>query len=1127
VRSTLRAVPATVPDPFLNHAANPYSRETRHMPRSVELPPDIEAGPDGVKPAGWWHETDDGETLVCDLCPRACGIKPGKRGFCFVRRNTDGQLVTTTYGRSTGFCIDPIEKKPLNHFYPGTSVLSFGTAGCNLACKFCQNWTSSRSREVDAALETADPRTIARAAGEHGCRSVAFTYNDPIIWAEYAIDTAKACRAEGIKTVAVTSGYITAAARKPFYEVMDAANVDLKAFSEDFYHDLCGGHLEPVLDTLRWLARETDVWFEITNLVIPRANDSPEEIERMCEWIVEELGPEVPLHFSAFHPDFRMTDRERTPPETLWRARDIATKAGLRYVYMGNISHAQSQSTYCPDCGGVLIERTGYELGSYAMEENCCRHCGNQVAGRFDRRAGTWGSRRQPIRIAAWFKKGSGTVAGTARRVLRTTVPDPFLNHAGPKPTETEPRGETRMGAKSEQNSTDQAMAGGRPQLTKEQEDLVFQAAGRRVIAAVHNRPPEQLEQVLADLAKQPLLGAFVSLKRSGQLRSCCGFMGKSVPLFEAIDQAAFRAAMEDPRFPPISPTELEHLDMEVWLLWGMQPVAARGEDRVGAVQIGRHGLQISRGRSRGLLLPGVAVEHNFDARTFLDQVCRKAGLPMDAWKSDDTTLMTFEGYAISGTLGSVATAGEQAPAGPASEPGPTDSDVARLADFCRQNLLSQYSGATPSLYLPDAFDGSVCGAAISVRFPGATENIDCSQLVMRPMLPLQSTLFELTKAAAAAIRTRRIDPQTMQSVSVGLSVFFDPAMHGSVGEPDLKGVDPRSRAVVVLSQAKWAAAFDAKKTANELLDSVVGLSRLVDPAPATVLSLRAVSTDSALALTNVPRPNPGTKIRQPAVAGRFYPDKPAEIDRMIDEFLPEKTDRQPWSAAMVPHAGWIYSGKLAAEVFSRIEFPRQVIIVSPKHNRGGADWAVAPHQTWSFPGGTVPSDPDLAGKLAEGVSGLELDAGAHALEHSIEVQLPLLARLAPGSKVVGMAIHGGDLPALEKFAGELADVLKSLPSLPLLVISSDMNHFADEQETRRVDRMALDAMETLAPARLFKTVIDNRISMCGVLPAVLVMETLRRLDSLTRFESVGYATSAEASGDTNRVVGYAGMLLG
>ena len=1074
------------------------------------MPPDVEAGPDGVKPAGWWHDTDDGQTLICDLCPRACAIKPDKRGFCFVRSNVDGRLVTTTYGRSTGFCIDPIEKKPLNHFYPGTSVLSFGTAGCNLGCKFCQNWTSSRSREVDSSLETADPRAIAWAAREHGCRSVAFTYNDPIIWAEYAIDTARACRAEGVKTVAVTSGYISAGARRPFFEVMDAANVDLKAFSEDFYHDLCGGHLEPVLDTLRWLVRETDVWFEITNLVIPRANDSPEEIERMCGWIVEELGPEVPLHFSAFHPDFRMTDRERTPPETLWRARDIATKAGLRYVYMGNISHAESQSTCCPGCGGVLIERTGYELGSYGVEGNCCRHCGNQVSGRFDRQAGTWGSRRQPIRIAAYNDPKS-----TEQQQQSDTH------------TQQAVRGEIRMESKPDQNSTHQEMSGERPQLTKEQEALVFQAAGRRVVAAVNNRLPEQLEQVLADLAQQPLLGAFVSLKRSGQLRSCCGFMGESVPLFKAIDHAAFRAATEDPRFPPISPSEIEHLEMEVWLLWGMQPVAARGEDRVGAVVIGRHGLQISRGRSRGLLLPGVAVEHNFDARTFLNQVCRKAGLPLDAWKSDDTSLMTFEGYAISGTLGSVATAVEPVPAGSAPEPGPTASDVARLADFCRQNILSQYSGATPAVYMPGAFDGSVCGAALSIKFPGSTQSIDCSQLVMRPVLPLQSTLFELSKAAAAALQARRIEPQAMQRVSVGLSVFFDPAMHGSVAKPNLEGVDPRSRAVVVQSQAKWAATFNAKKTANELLDSAVELSRLVNPPAAAVLSLKTVSTDNVLAMTNVPRPTPGTKIRQPAVAGRFYPGEPAKIDRMIDEFLPEKPERQPWSAAMVPHAGWIYSGKLAAEVFSRIEFPRQIIIVSPKHNPGGADWAVAPHQTWSFPGGNVPSDPDLAKKLAAGVAGLELDAGAHALEHSIEVQLPLLARLAPESKVVGIAIHGGDLSALEKFAGELAGVLEDLPSRPLLVISSDMNHFADEQETQRVDRMALDAMETLDPAQLFKTVIDNRISMCGVLPAVLVMETLRRLDSLTRFESVGYATSAKASGDTDRVVGYAGMLLG
>ena len=317
------------------------------MPRIVNSPPDLPPDAHGAKPAGWWQESEDGKRVLCGLCPRACSLGPGDRGFCFVRQNVGGQMVTTTYGRSTGFCVDPIEKKPLNHFYPGTSVLSFGTAGCNLGCKFCQNWSQSRSRDVDAACEVADPQTIAAAAQTLGCRSVAFTYNDPIVWAEYAIDTAKACRAAGVKTVAVTSGYITPAAREAFYEHMDAANVDLKGFTEDFYHRLTGGHLEPVLDTLRWLADRGNIWLEITNLVIPRANDAPDELRRMCEWIFQNLGPDVPLHFSAFHPDFKLIDREPTPLATLLRAYEIARRgrAALRLHGQRQRSRASEHAT--------------------------------------------------------------------------------------------------------------------------------------------------------------------------------------------------------------------------------------------------------------------------------------------------------------------------------------------------------------------------------------------------------------------------------------------------------------------------------------------------------------------------------------------------------------------------------------------------------------------------------------------------------------------------------------------------------------------------------------------------------------------------------------------------------------
>ena len=309
-------------------------------------------------------------------------------------------MVLTTYGRSSGFCIDPIEKKPLNHFHPGTSVLSFGTAGCNLACKFCQNWDISKSRETDTLADAAAPEAIARAASQYGCRSVAYTYNDPVIFLEYAVDVAQACRDEGIDNVAVTAGYIGDEARPEFFRAMDAANVDLKAFTESFYWKLTKAHLQPVLDTLVYLKKETDVWFEITTLLIPGENDSATEIDEMTGWIRAELGPEVPIHFTAFHPDWKMTGRPPTSAASLLQARSIALRNGLHYVYTGNVLDVAAQSTYCVGCGAVLIERRGYTLGCWNLTpEGRCASCGTECAGRFDEAPGHWGSRRQPIRL--------------------------------------------------------------------------------------------------------------------------------------------------------------------------------------------------------------------------------------------------------------------------------------------------------------------------------------------------------------------------------------------------------------------------------------------------------------------------------------------------------------------------------------------------------------------------------------------------------------------------------------------------------------------------------------------------------------------------------------------------------
>jgi pyruvate formate lyase activating enzyme len=350
-------------------------------------------------PGRYWTRLADGR-IQCDVCPRECKLQEGQRGLCFVRARAGDHVVLTTYGRSSGYCIDPIEKKPLNHFLPGTPVLSFGTAGCNLTCKFCQNWDISKSREMDRLMDRAAPEAIAAAARDTGCRSVAYTYNDPVIFLEYAVDVAAACRAQGVKNVAVSAGYVKEGAREELFGAMDAANIDLKGFTEDFYAKLCTGALGPVLDTLVYLKHETDVWFEITTLLIPGHNDSEAEIQAMTQWVMDKLGPDVPLHFTAFHPDHRMLDVPGTPAETLKLSRRIARENGLRYVYTGNIHDRDGGSTYCHACGTRLIGRDWYELSDWTLTpDGNCAECGTVCAGVFEAKPGKWGRRRQPIRL--------------------------------------------------------------------------------------------------------------------------------------------------------------------------------------------------------------------------------------------------------------------------------------------------------------------------------------------------------------------------------------------------------------------------------------------------------------------------------------------------------------------------------------------------------------------------------------------------------------------------------------------------------------------------------------------------------------------------------------------------------
>ena len=1063
----------------------------------VLLPPEAPLLDDGAKLGGWWHDVED-DRMVCDLCPRKCVLKPGDQGFCFVRENRDGQMVLNTYGRSTGFCIDPIEKKPLNHFYPGTPVLSFGTAGCNLGCKFCQNHDISKSREVARLSEQATPQMIAAAARAHGCRSIAFTYNDPVIFAEYVIDVAQAARAEGIKTVAVTAGYITPEARRPFFDAIDAANVDLKGFTEEFYHKVTLSHLQPVLDTLRWLHHETDVWVEITNLIIPQENDSAGEIRRLCDWVLENMGDEVPVHFSAFHPDFRMLDRPNTPPETLLMARTTAIAAGLKHVYVGNIDDMANQSTYCPGCGQVLIERNWYELGAFRIAGGCCEACGRRIAGHFEDQRGGWGRRRLPIDLS------------------RFAPPTPITSRAVSENKDT-----TMTPAGNEKNDPSTAQS---PSLSETQQTAVHKAACRMLLETVCGGPAESLDETLDGAADQEVLGVFVTAKRRGKLRGCCGAQADGMRLLDALRTSAARTADDDPRFPPISPTELAYLDVEVSVLFGRQQVTARGEDRLGVVEVGKHGLQIALGNQRGLLLPQVASEGGLDAEQFLQHVCLKADLPPTAWKEDAAMLWTFEGIVFGGPLAEAV----ELPEDVAVRPKFIGQDLTALANYCRDNLLTMARGATPNYYVAGVPDGNVTGIAVDLGIDGENGSHSACRLKLRGAMPAQSTLFEMAREMAGPLTGRPGRLPTPEQIELGIAILGDVALHGTVAEPDLRGIEPWRRAVMVRENKNMAWVYDPDKSAEELLAAASKAARVRNPKSANVMSLDVSTSEPTFLITQVARPMPGPSVRAPGVAGKFYPHDPAELGATLDDlFSGDAPAAKKWPAAMVPHAGLMFSGRIAADVLRRIEIPETVIIIGPKHTPLGVEWAVTPHATWSLPGIELAADQDLAEKLAHKIDGLELDALAHQQEHAIEVELPLIARLNPAAKVVGIAIGSASLEQCQKFAEQFSEVLADRRESTLLLISSDMNHFASDEENRRLDEIAIASLETLDPAALFQTVTTNHISMCGLRPAVIVLETLRRWGTLAKADRVAYGTSAEISGDKSRVVGYAGMLFG
>lgn len=1084
---------------------------------------------DGAMAGAWWRPIES-DRIECELCPRRCSLKPGDRGFCFVRENRDGQMALSTYGRSTGFCIDPIEKKPLNHFYPGTPVLSFGTAGCNLGCKFCQNWDISKSREVERLSAVAEPQTVANAATQLGCTSVAFTYNDPVIWAEYAIDTARACRQMGIKTVAVTAGYISPEARHEFYEVMDAANVDLKAFTEEFYHKVTYSHLQPVLDTLVYLKHQTQVWFEITNLIIPQANDNPGELRKMCGWILQAIGDDVPVHFTAFHPDFRMRDRDRTDPATLQLAYEIAKSEGLRYVYVGNTHDVQRQSTYCHGCGRLIIQRDWYQLGTYHInDQQCCEHCGTRIPGRFADRCGNWGAQRQPVRIDAY------AVATT--QPLRSPLPaPPTVAHA------VETTSSDHLVPLVQITTKDQRIMSGTPStqsvppatatptalkltgLNKLQRDALVRLAAQTVVATVRSRPATDPQTVIGELADSVVMGAFVTLKRGKLLRGCCGVLGQPMMVGAAVARAAARTAKEDQRMAAISPSELPYLSIDVTLLGPFKQLTVPPAERATQVQIGKHGLLIQVGEKSGLLLPSVATENGWNATQFLQAVCRKAGLSMGAWDQPSSIVSTFDGETIEGHMADYLD-GDAATALPAAL---TSEQLGLYAQLAGTNIAAISAGSTPTYYAPGLPDLSVNAIVLSMQWgsgPGDMRQANALQVSFRPGVPLQSTLFQMCQSAAQILHAQRYSGD----LQVGITIGLDPCNHGGGERADLAGVDTQQRAIVVSDPQHCGFAFEPSKSADELL-SILREGLPVGSREAAVHSLQVMSTMPAVISVSGPTPIPTAGTRPPAVAGKFYPAEDAARREMVNGLLKRPAPKQSSPlAVMVPHAGLKYSGNIAAQVWRSIEGldGRTLLIVSPKHTLAGVNWAVSPCDSWRLSAGTaISSDTELAHRLVEQVGAMQLDAAAHQLEHGIEVQLPILEKLAPNAKVVGVALHGGSWQDIQQAAKELAECVRACSQPPLLVISSDMNHYATDVENRRRDRLALDAMASGDPQLLLNTCREHDISMCGVIPAVLVMETLRQLGHQLQVTELEYATSGDVSGDRTQVVGYAGVLI-
>lgn len=659
------------------------------------------------------------------------------------------------------------------------------------------------------------------------------------------------------------------------------------------------------------------------------------------------------------------------------------------------------------------------------------------------------------------------------------------------------------------------------PFFSEAQKEAILRATGKKTAMTIARYENTIEKDELAGAGDAPVYGAFVSLKRFRQPRACCGFTGENVPLFQALDRAAHRAAVDDLRFPAIENHEINELEMEVWVLFSPELIGAHGENRKNFVETGKHGLLVVQGERRGLLLPGVATEMKLSPEAFLEQTCEKACLPRQAWKEEKTLVFRFQGMVFSGALRDFVP--EELTSQILVEPkGPTRNDVARLADHCYRNIGKQYESMIPDPYLLGAFDGNVNGACLRVRLKSISA--DCAQIHLNRPQPLQATLLELSRNAALAMRQQNLKPAELQKTA--LCVFWDAQSLGNGETADVSAVDTRHSGILAVRFGKWILGYAPGRKPEQILEDILKSSGFERDEETQIFSAFTVCTDVAFMTSTVQKPTVRSTPRPPAVAGLFYPAQPDVMERGLDGFFtPGGVEKQDFAGALIPHGGWRYSGQLVARTLEQTRLANRILIFAPKHHALGVDWGVCPASRWNLPGRPMEGDESMSRALVEAVPRFKLDSLAHEREHSIEVVLPFLSRLAPGAHVVGAVMQGGNR-FLAESAKQLAEWIASLPQRPSLIASSDLNHYASQDDTLRVDQLVVEALRALDPEEMLNIVRENRISMCGAIPCAFMMMTLRELGLLNRCATVGHATSADAGGETKSVVGYCGMLF-